>query len=213
MVENFKSKGIRNIIFDLGGVILNLDFEATFLAFRKLGSNATEPETKEAYANPVFLDFETGRITAAEFRQKFHKYLNNPSVTDDMIDDAWYAMIKDIPEKRVETLLRLSSDFNLFLFSNTNEIHITRLEKQFLGEHGFEFSSMFRQVFYSHVIHDRKPEVSAFKKVTELAGVAPGETLFVDDLEQNIAAAAKTGLQTLWLKEGMEMAEIFYPLT
>lgn len=200
---------IKNIIFDLGGVILNLDFEATFIAFRKLGSQSDKSETKESYANPVFLALETGQISVEEFRNKFHDYLKNPAVSDEMIDDAWYAMIRDIPANRVKALQNLSKKYNLYLFSNTNEIHISRLEKYFQKEYGFGFSSLFIQTFYSHIIHERKPDVSSFQKVISMAGIVPEETLFVDDLEKNLTGAQKAGLKTFWLQDGMEMAEIF----
>ena len=201
--------GIRNIIFDLGGVLLNLDFEATFKAFKQLGSKASKAETKESYANPLFLDFETGMISATVFRQKFHEYLKNPALTDEMIDDAWYAMILDIPKNRVDTLLKIREKINIYLFSNTNDIHITRLKKWFYREYGFEFESLFVKAYYSHEIHERKPDLSSYLKVIELAGIKPKETLFVDDLEKNINKALKTGLKTLWLRDGMEMSEVF----
>ncbi|MDX1284487.1 MAG: HAD family phosphatase [Draconibacterium sp.] len=200
---------IKNIIFDLGKVLLNLDFDASIKAFYKLGSKDDVLDHKNAYADPVFYNLEVGRITSDEFCNRVREMLKNPSATNQEIEDAWYAMILDIPANRVEVLQRLGKEYNVYLFSNTNQIHIDRLLPKFKAQQGIEFPSLFVKAYYSHEIHDRKPEVSSFEKVIELSGVNPEETLFVDDLEKNIIAAEKAGLKTFWLKEGMEMAELF----
>ncbi|WP_167604724.1 HAD family hydrolase [Maribellus sediminis] len=200
---------IKNIIFDLGNVLLNLDFDASIKAFQKLGLNKAAINPSVAFSDSVFYNLETGRITPAEFRSRVRELLNNPNATDQQIDDAWYAMILDIPEKRVKTLQDLRSKYRIYLFSNTNEIHIGRLLEEFKAIYGFEFSSLVDEVFYSHEIKARKPEIEAFEKVIKLSGVEPVETLFIDDLENNILAADKAGLKTLWLKAGMEMADLF----
>lgn len=202
--------GIKNIIFDLGKVILNLDFNASIKAFQNLGLNKDVLERQQqAYADPVFYNLEVGRVSAEEFHKKVRLLLNNPGASDGQIDDAWSAMILDIPANRVKTLQRLSKDYRLFLFSNTNEIHISRLLVEFREEHGLDFTSLFEKVFYSHEIHARKPDIEAFEKVIRLARVLPEETLFVDDLEKNIVAAKHAGLKTFWLEEGLELTDLF----
>lgn len=199
---------VQNIIFDLGKVLLNLDFNASIKAFRELGSSGEVLDHKNAYANPIFYQLETGKITPEEFREGIRNLLKRPTISDTKIDDAWYAMIKDIPAKRVKALQKLSKNYGIYLFSNTNKIHIDRLLVEFKKAHGIDFESLFSAVYYSHTIHDRKPEVSSFEKVIELSGVVPSETLFVDDLENNIEGAQKAGLQTWWLKDGMEISEL-----
>ncbi|MDX8341607.1 HAD family phosphatase [Draconibacterium sp. IB214405] len=200
---------IKNIIFDLGRVLLNLDFDASIKAFQKLGSQGEVLDHKNAYADPVFYNFEVGKITPPEFRSGIRNLIKDTALTDKQIDDAWYAMILDIPEYRVKKVQELSTRYNIYLFSNTNQIHIDRLLAEFKKQYGFEFPSLFNAVYYSHEIHDRKPEISSFEKVINLSGVNPEETLFVDDLEKNIVAAEKAGLKTLWLTEEMEMTELF----
>lgn len=199
----------KNIIFDLGNVLLNLDFEASIQAFQKLGLNAEVVDKKQAYSDPVFYEIETGKISATAFREKVRKILKNPEASDQQIDDAWTAMILDIPSERVKTIQQLQKNFNVYLFSNTNEIHISKLHRQFKEQHGIEFPSLFVKDYYSHEIHERKPDLSSYKKVIKLSGVNPKETLFVDDLEKNIKGAQKAGLKTFWLKPEMEMSEIF----
>ena len=200
---------IKNIIFDLGKVLLNLDFDASIKAFQQLGLSTAVLNNQQAYSDPVFYALEVGRVSPDEFCNRVRKVLNNPNATNMQIKDAWYAMILDIPAKRVDKVLELRQKYSLYLFSNTNQIHIERLHAAFKTEHGIDFPSLFVTDFYSHEIHARKPDLDSYEKVIELAGVNPKETLFVDDLEKNIIGAQKAGLQTFWLKDGMEMAELF----
>jgi len=199
----------KNIIFDLGNVLLNLDFDASIEAFKKLGLDNKVVDKKQAYSDPVFYELETGKISAKEFRKQIREILNNPDATDQQIDDAWTAMILNIPAERVQTVQQLRNNYNIYLFSNTNEIHVKKLHRQFKSEHGIEFSSLFLKDYYSHEIHERKPDLNSYKKVIELSGVNPEETLFVDDLEKNILGAQKAGIKTFWLKPEMEMTKIF----
>lgn len=202
-------KHIKNIIFDLGKVLLNLDFDATIKAFQDLGLGEDVLDRQQAYADPVFYELETGKVTPEEFRNKIRQILKNPDLSDQQIDSTWSAMILDIPAHRVQVLKELRKKYKLYIFSNTNQIHIEGLWKKFHAQYGFEFSSMFEKDYYSHQIHERKPEIQSYEKVISLAQVNPEETLFIDDLEKNIVAAQKTGLKTFWLKDGMEMADIF----
>lgn len=202
-------EGIKNIIFDLGNVLLNLDFNASIQAFRKLGLADEVVDSGQAYSDPVFYELETGQVSAKGFRKRIRWILNNHAVTDKQVDDAWCAMVLDIPPERVEVVQKLQENFNVYLFSNTNEIHINKLHAEFKKQHGIDFPSLFEKDFYSHEIGERKPDLSAYRKVIRLSGVQPEETLFVDDLERNIDAAREAGLKTFWLKKGMEMTNVF----
>jgi putative hydrolase of the HAD superfamily len=200
---------IKNIIFDLGKVLLNLDFNASIGAFQKLGLKNDVLDSKQAYSDPVFYELEVGKVTPAEFCNRVRKVLNNPDATDSQIEDAWYSMILDIPASRVKVVQELSKNFNVYLFSNTNKIHIERLHRAFKAEHGIDFPSLFVKDYYSHEIHERKPDLSSYQKVIELSGVKPEQSIFIDDLEKNIIGAQQSGLKTFWLKEGMEMSDVF----
>ncbi|MBW6534357.1 MAG: HAD family phosphatase [Mariniphaga sp.] len=204
-----KLTNIKNIVFDLGNVLLNLDFDASIQAFRKLGLNSEVVNRQQAYADSIFYELETGQTTPEEFRKRVRRILNNPEATGQEIDGAWCAMILDIPAKRVKMVKELSKNYKVYLFSNTNAIHIKRLHKEFRNIYEIEFPSLFVKDFYSHEIHERKPDLASYQKVIELSGITPGETLFVDDLEKNISGAEKAGLKTFWLKDGMEVAEVF----
>ncbi len=199
---------VKNILFDLGKVLLNLDFQASVSAFEKLNLSAEALDIGMVFADPVFLNFETGQTTAEEFKDRVRGILNNPAATGQQIEEAWYAMVLDIPEKRVQMLKWLAENYDLFLFSNTNVIHTQRFKNEFREQYGFEFSSLFTRDFYSHDIQERKPDLSAFRKVTELSGINPEETLFIDDLKPNIDGAQKAGFKTFWLEDGMEIADL-----
>jgi len=200
---------IKNIIFDLGKVLLNLDFNASILAFQKLGLKNDVLDGKQAYSDPVFYELEVGKVSPKEFCNRVRKVINNTGATDLQIEDAWFAMILDIPANRVKVVQELSKNYNVYLFSNTNQIHIERLHRAFKAEHGIDFPSLFVKDFYSHEIHERKPDLSSYQKVIELFGINPEESIFIDDLEKNIIGAQQSGLKTYWLKDGMELTEVF----
>ena len=200
---------IKNIIFDLGNVLLNLDFDASIRAFQKLGLETDVLDKRQTYANPVFYELETGKITPNEFCYRVRQLLNKNNVSDTQIENAWYAVILDIPANRVKLLQELNNKYTVYLFSNTNKIHIDRLLPEFKKQHGFDFRSLFSETYYSHEIHERKPDLNSFEKVIEFSEIDPKESVFIDDLEKNITGAKKAGLKTFWLKKGIELTEIF----
>jgi len=200
---------IKNIIFDLGRVILNLDFDASIKAFKKLGLSDDVLANYSAYPDPCFYEQEIGIISPNEFLKKMIAILGNDGITEEQVRTGWLKMVLDIPPHRVKVLQQLGEKYNIYLFSNSNKIHIDHIDVEFREKYGFEFPSLFETQFYSHEIHERKPDLSSFEKVIQLSGVNPQETLFVDDLKENIEGAKKVGLKTFWLKEGMEMADIF----
>ena len=203
-----KLDGIRNIIFDLGGVLLNLAPHKTMEEFRKLGHTSLVEENPWNFKHEIFYMFERGLVSIDEFHSGVKEVLGN-GVTNEQIDYAWTAMLLDIPRVRAEIVLNLKKQFRTFLFSNTNAIHVEKIQSDFHNNLGIEFSSLFEKDFYSNEIHVRKPDIESFLKVIELSGVQIEETLFIDDFEENIIAAQKTGLHTLWLQPGMVIEEIF----
>ncbi len=200
--------GVENILFDLGRVLLNLDFEASANAFEELNLSADALNIGMVFSDPVFLNFEVGETTPAEFRNRVRQILCNPHAADRQIDNAWYAMVLDIPEKRVHMLKNLAKTRKLYLFSNTNVIHTFRFKRDFREKHGFEFSSLFIKDFYSHDIQQRKPDLSAFQKVIQLAGIKPEKSLFIDDLKENVEGAQKAGMRAFLLESGMEISDM-----
>jgi len=200
---------LKNIVFDLGGVLLNLDFDASIKAFQKLGLDNAISDKGLAYSDNVFYELETGKISPGKFRDRIRIILNNVTASDMEIDDAWCSMILDIPEEKVKVLQHLNNDFNIYLFSNTNQIHISRLHKWFELTYGFGFPSLFTKDIYSHEIHKRKPDRESFEKVIEITGINPLESLFIDDLEKNIKGAEEAGFRTFWFNNPQKLGDLF----
>jgi len=200
------ASGIKNILFDLGGVLLDLDFMAPVVAFRKLGLAEDHLDYRKAISDPVFLGFEQGNISPEAFRDRIREILGNQNLEDAEIDTAWCSMLGSVPAEKTELLKQLAPRYRLFLYSNTNVIHIGYFKRRFEKEHGLPFESLFEKTFYSHDIHDRKPQISGYEKVVAKAGIHPGETLFVDDLVQNIEAAREFGFQVFHYVPGTELS-------
>lgn len=200
--------GIRNIIFDLGGVLLNIDPKKTIDAFGKLGMEQLVGDKGLSYDHEIFYLMEQGRITSDEFRQGVLELLPT-QVSFQEIDDAWTAMLLDFPAIRVELVKNLRNDFKIYLFSNTNAIHVEKFHSIFRKQHGFEVSTLFDKDFYSNEIGYRKPSPESFKEIIRLSGINPEESLFIDDSFQNVESAIASGLKGFWLEPGQKIEEIF----
>jgi len=201
-------KGIRNIIFDLGGVLLNIDPHKTIEAFSQLGMQSLIGDKGLSYDHDIFYRMEQGKITPDEFRNGVLQLLP-AKVTFDEIDAAWTAMLLDFPAIRVELVRNLRKQFKIYLFSNTNAIHVEKYRSNFRNQHGFEVSSLFVKDFHSNEIGYRKPTPESFKEIIRLSGINPEESLFIDDSLPNVDAAIAVGLKGYWLEPGQKVEEIF----
>ena len=201
-------KGIRNIIFDLGGVLLNIDPMKTIDAFGKLGMDQLVGDKGLTYDHEIFYLMEQGKISPDEFRQGVLGLLPQ-RVSYQQVDDAWTAMLLDFPAIRVELLKSLRKDFGIYLFSNTNAIHVERFHSNFRNQHGFEVSALFEKDFYSNEIGYRKPSPESFQEIIRLSGINPEESLFIDDSLPNVESAIACGLKGYWLEPGQKVEEIF----
>ncbi|MDP3642605.1 MAG: HAD family phosphatase [Bacteroidota bacterium] len=200
--------GIRNIIFDLGGVLLNIDPQKTIDAFSRLGMEQLVGDKGLSYDHDIFYQMELGKITSEEFRNGVRKLFSG-EVTDDQIDAAWTAMLLDFPVVRVELVKKLRKDFRIYLFSNTNAIHVEKYHSIFRNQHGFEVSSLFEKDFYSNEIGYRKPSPESYQEIIRLSGINPEESLFIDDSLPNVEAAITSGLKGIWLEPGQKVEELF----
>ncbi len=200
--------GIRNIIFDLGGVLLNIDPKRTINAFGKLGMEQLVGDKGLSYDHEIFYQMEQGKITSDEFRQGVLELLPT-QVSFQEIDDAWTAMLLDFPPIRVKLLKNLRKDFKIYLFSNTNAIHVEKFHSDFRNQHGFEVSTLFNKDFYSNEIGYRKPSAEAYQEIIRLSGINPAESLFIDDSLLNVESAIASGLKGFWLEPRQKVEEIF----
>ncbi|MCD6366977.1 MAG: HAD family phosphatase [Bacteroidales bacterium] len=187
---------IKNIVLDLGGVIINIDYQLTIKAFEELGiTNASKFYSQQQQTN-LFDLLETGKISEAGFRDEIRKFAGK-NLSDNNIDTAWNAMLLDFPPERMETLKQLKSHYRTFLLSNTNAIHFTAYTKTLIKNFGKNnLSDYFHKEYYSHLIHRRKPHPDTFRFVLKDQNLLPQETLFIDDSEQHIHGAKSVNLQT-----------------
>ncbi len=192
---------IRNIIFDLGGVILNIDPQLTVNEFREMGWGDFYEESTKSLAMELFFKLEKGSSSPAAFRNAVREMVND-KIDDNTIDKAWTAMILDIPADRIRYLEELKKDYSIFLLSNTNEIHRLKFHLDFENNFGYSFYDLFERNFYSHEMGTRKPNPDIYEKALKLAGLKAEETLFIDDIEENTEAARSLGMKVLHIQPG-----------
>lgn len=199
-------KGITAIVFDLGGVIVDLDIDKSR---NQLSSLLGIEQPQLYYSNhhiPLFSDYEIGNISSTEFVDGLLKQSVNGTTRENIIS-AWNSMLVDIPVRRVKMLEKLGESYRLFVLSNTNSIHVDRFENMAPGYN--KLSELFESVYYSHLIGYRKPDKRAFEAVVNGSKLEVAKTLFIDDLEANIDAAALLGFKILHIKSGMDVADFF----
>ncbi len=202
-----KQNNIRNIIFDLGGVLLDLDIDRSVQAFQKLGLKDLDKQDGWYNKSKVFRELEKGLLSDDQFRSGVRSLLPN-GASDEEIDAAWCAMLVGFAPEKVELLKNLSLNYQLFIFSNTNSIHLTHFRKLFFDAHGCHLDDLFSKTFYSHEIKRRKPNTDSYEIVIAKAGIEANETLFIDDLEDNIKGAKQAGLHATWLKPEITVNEL-----
>lgn len=187
---------IKNLIFDLGGVIINLAPDKTVEAFAHLTGLPATNVLRLYKERTEFHDYEKGLLTDDEFRAALRS-LFAVSATDDRLDACWNAMLLDIPLARITLLEKLRPHHRLFLLSNTNNIHLQCFNKIVKGVTGqSSLDSFFDQAHYSHLMKMRKPDREIYEFVLAQHGLAPHETLFLDDNVSNLEGASEAGIKT-----------------
>ena len=196
-------ENIRNLIFDLGNVILNIDTKLSEIAFAKYGMNDFEKLYTLASQNELFDRLEVGSITETEFYDEFRK-VTGCKLDNQILEQCWDALIMDFPAARIDMLKRLKAEgkYRTFILSNTNIIHYrfyTALLKQTFGIDGLE--SLVEHAYFSHEIGLKKPNREIFDYVVEHSHIKPAESIFIDDNKANIDAANALGFNTIFLKD------------
>lgn len=194
----------KNIIFDLGGVILNIDYKRTISAFRNLGiADASFLYSKSSQIN-LFDDLEKGNISENDFYNGIRK-ISGRQLTDEEIKNAWNSILIGLPGENIDLLIRLKTNHRLFLLSNTNSIHEKAYRKMIIDQYGsFIFEGLFEKMYLSHHLHMRKPDSAIFNYVMNDSGLKRAETLFIDDSPQHVEGARRTGLPSFYLKGNID---------
>lgn len=199
---------IEAVILDLGGVLIQLNYQLTIDAFLELGLSDPQLFYSQSEQSSLFDQYETGVISTQRFINEILPFLK-PGTTPNQVVRAWNAMILDFPIEIVSFLKELGSKYPLYLLSNTNEIHYQKVIAAWKKVSEEDFHSLFHHVYLSHEIQLRKPNLEIFDYVCRTAKLNRNHTLFIDDSIQHIEGALSYGLQAVHLPKELNLQSIF----
>ena len=201
-------KKIKNIVFDLGGVLVDLDFKAAINGLQKAGFANVKEQLQAFDRDGIFQKFELGEMTAEEFRTAIREN-SSVELTDEEVDALWNAMLLEVPREKLELILHLRGKYMVYLLSNTNSIHWDYVCKNAFNYRGFRVNDYFEETFLSYEMHLAKPDKAIFEKVLQDANLLPEETLFIDDSEANCKAAEEVGIHAHHYHIGDDLSKLF----
>ncbi|MEI6456059.1 MAG: HAD family phosphatase [bacterium] len=202
---------IKNIIFDFGGVLCDLDIKRTERKFFEMGLKNFASDYSVTERDDLFRMLERGSLTPQQFHESLKQFFTR-SVSDEEIDNAWNALLLGIPEERIRLLEEVRKEYRIFLLSNSNEIHYKQFLADFTSRFGYrDFTDLFEKVYFSFQIHLQKPAKEVFDFVLRDSNLSPQETLFIDDSFQHIDGARTAGIHACHLKinEGEVVTDLF----
>ncbi|AWW33258.1 HAD family phosphatase [Echinicola strongylocentroti] len=202
-------KNIDFFVFDLGGVIIDLDIPFTISQLSSYLDGDGNDELGNFMAHPVHHAFEKGEISEAIFRDEIRRSFNK-EWTDREIDAIWNGMLKNIPMQKIELLRELRKTHPVYMLSNTNGIHFKKVEEILLNDTGIDrFSTLFDELFLSHEMGCRKPDAVIYEKVLEKVGMPAEKGVFFDDTAPNLTGAQKVGLNTVHINHPNALMDYF----
>ena len=204
-------QSVKNILFDLGGVILDLDVQATLQQFYELGFPSELLQYPINMATDIFFKYETGRIDTITFRKEIRNK-TGIEMSDEAFDQAWNAMIVRIPEERTRLLKALAKRYDLYMLSNTSALHVPVFERMYYEASGIPMHKAFKKIYYSFEIGCHKPDAEAWEYVVRDAGIVPGDTLFLDDNIHNIKASQELGFRAIHIHERTNLMNLGFDL-
>lgn len=203
------TNGIKNIILDWGGVIINIDYMRTKNAFIEMGLKDFEDHYTQFQQREIFDLLDVGKISGEQFFSELHKHMPN-GISIDQLKHAWNAMLLDLPEENFQLLLDLKDKYRTFLFSNTNEPHLQYYFKKLDKWYGItEMDPLFEKAYYSCRFGMRKPDPDSFRTIIKENDLNPSETLFIDDSIQHIEGAKEAGLRVYHLVGPERLVDVF----
>ncbi len=205
MINNSKEA----IIFDLGGVLLNLDYDLTEKAFISLGMTNFGESYSQLQQTHLFDRFERGEVSSFHFINQLLDRLPLGATANQVVH-AWDAMILDFPLKRLQFLEELSKKYRLFLLSNTNDLHIDAVRRSLekaVGHRNLE--QYFEKTYFSSAIGMRKPDSNIFEFVCSENKLDPAKTIFIDDSPQHVEGAKLAGIEAILLEKNQEVSSLF----
>ena len=201
-------KNIKNIVFDLGGVLVDLDFKNAINGLQQAGFANVKEQLQAFDQDGIFQKFELGEINADEFRTAIREN-STVTLTDEEVDTLWNSMLLEVPRKKLELILELRGKYMVYLLSNTNSIHWDYVCNNAFNYRGFRVNDYFEETFLSFEMHLAKPDKAIFVKVLHEANLLPEETLFIDDSEANCKAAEELGIHAHHYHIGEDLRKIF----
>lgn len=203
-----RDKVIRNLLVDLGGVLITLNRQRCIQNFKKLGLSNVDELLGASAEQGIFMKQEKGLITSAEFRDGIREAIGR-NVTDEQIDTAWNSYLVDIPSCKLDLLLKLREKYVVYLLSNTNEIHWHWSCEHAFPYRGFRAKDYFEKIYLSHEMQMVKPDADIFEAVLADAGIDPRQTFFIDDIDANCQTARTLGISTYTPKAGEDWGHLF----
>lgn len=195
---------IKTIIFDLGGVLIDLDFKDSLEAFTKAGFKDIEKRVCQFSRDGNFSNYEIGTISTEKFRDFIRSELSQPA-TDQEIDDMWNKILIDIPHEKLDLILELRKKYTVYLLSNTNELHWIYTCDHMFNYRGLTANDYFDKIFLSFKMHISKPQPEIFEEMIKDTNLVPDEALFIDDSEANCRTAEKFGIHTYQYRIGEDL--------
>lgn len=200
---------IKNVIFDLGVVLLEVNYKNTIEAFSSLGLERPEEAFSKQKQDEFFRRYERGQMSESEFLNGLSARIGGAEKKK--LKDAWCAMLGELPQEKYDFIreLKLKSRYRLFILSNTNYTHQVWFEKKIHEQYNWkDFSDCFEFIGYSHQINQRKPDKAAFKYLLEKFDLHPEETLFIDDTLEHVESARKLGILAIHYRDGDNLSEV-----
>lgn len=203
--------GIKNLLFDQGGVIVDIERDRCLKQLRMLGMKHPENLVGLYKQDGPFFALENGDITLDEFHEALRPYMPG-GVTDEQMDQAFSSFIVGIPLHRLQALRELRKRYKTFILSNTNPLMFEGVIAQNFAQEGLDVNAYFDGITVSYLAHSNKPSREIFDYAVATMGIVPNETLFFDDAQVNLDAAAKLGFKTALVEPGCEFIDIINQL-
>ena len=203
-----KLEGIKNLLFDFGGVIISIDKSSAVKRFKEIGVDKIEDYLGEFRQEGIFLELEEGKITRDEFCDALRK-LAGKEISNEDIDSGWMAFLTGIPPYKLQLLKDLRKDYNVYLLSNTNPVIMGWGNSPEFSPSGEPISAFFDKMFFSYEIGHAKPEKESFEAVIKGTNLNPSETLFLDDGQSNLDVAQSLGFKTYLVDQDEDLRKVF----
>lgn len=207
LIKLFSMNNIKNVVFDMGGVLVDLDREACIREYNKIGYTEADKLLDPYVQTGIFLELEKGTITP----QDLHAYIQRscPEATGQMIDEALFAFVTGLPQSKLDMLLSLRKRYNVYMLSNTNEIMFPYIEQKWFSTGGHTIDDYFDRLFLSYKMGVVKPGKEIFEMMTGQGNMIPEQTLFIDDATANVATAQELGFRTYLAAPNEDLNHLF----